>query len=113
MSSLSPERFSSGGFGIASGLPRAARSGNRGIRYSFVIPIFNEEAVLPFLLPKLDRVLGQLDGPAEVIFVDDGSRDDGPHLVRAHAEVDCRYRMIELSRNFGHQAAISAGMDHA
>ena len=43
--------------------------------YSLVIPLFNEEAVLPVLLHRLDRLLEALDGPAEVILVDDGSRD--------------------------------------
>jgi dolichol-phosphate mannosyltransferase len=63
------------------------------------------------LLLELDQLLGKLDGPAEVIFVDDGSRDEGLALLRRHADSDGRYRIIELSRNFGHQAAITAGMD--
>ena len=45
--------------------------------YSLVVPIYNEEAVLPILLHRLDSLLEKLDGPAEVIIVDDGSRDAG------------------------------------
>jgi polyisoprenyl-phosphate glycosyltransferase len=87
----------------------------RGIRpvYSFVIPLFNEEAVLPVLLHRLDRLLPQLDGPAEVIFVDDGSTDTCGIVAAARARDDHRYRYIALSRNFGHQVAITAGMDAA
>jgi dolichol-phosphate mannosyltransferase len=54
-----------------------------------------------------------LDGPAEVIFVDDGSRDESTSIVAEKAQSDHRYRLVSLSRNFGHQIAISAGMDFA
>jgi polyisoprenyl-phosphate glycosyltransferase len=83
------------------------------IRYSLVIPVFNEEAVLPVLLRRLDLVLSRLDGPAEAIFVDDGSSDSSSIVLRALATRDPRYRYIGLSRNFGHQIAITAGMDAA
>jgi polyisoprenyl-phosphate glycosyltransferase len=83
------------------------------IRYSIVIPVFNEEAVLPVLLRRLDLLLGRLDGPAEAIFVDDGSGDTSPIVLRALAKRDPRFRYIGLSRNFGHQVAITAGMDAA
>ena len=81
--------------------------------YSLVVPIFNEEAVLPVLLHRLDDLLGRLDGPAEVIFVDDGSRDAGPIVLEGKARADSRYRFVKLSRNFGHQIAITTGMEHA
>jgi len=81
--------------------------------YSLVIPIYNEEAVLPVLLHRMDALLARLDGPAEVIFVDDGSRDSGPIVLEAKARADERYRFIKLSRNFGHQIAITTGMDRA
>jgi polyisoprenyl-phosphate glycosyltransferase len=83
------------------------------LRYSIVIPLFNEAEVLPALLARMDSLLDGLDGPAEVIFVDDGSRDSTAAQVRAKAAADGRYRLVELSRNFGHQAAITAGMDMA
>jgi dolichol-phosphate mannosyltransferase len=81
--------------------------------YSFVLPIFNEEAVIPLLLKRLDDLFARLDQPAEVIFVDDGSRDTSPIVLEAKARSDARYRFIKLSRNFGHQIAITTGMEHA
>jgi polyisoprenyl-phosphate glycosyltransferase len=88
-------------------------AGSELIRYSIVIPVFNEEAVLPVLLHRLDLLLDRLAEPAEAIFVDDGSRDSGPIILKALAKRDPRYRYIGLSRNFGHQVAITAGMDAA
>jgi glycosyltransferase involved in cell wall biosynthesis len=82
-------------------------------RYSLVIPVFNEEAVLPLLLRRVDHLLDSLDDTAEAIFVDDGSRDCSPIILEAKAKDDPRYRFIGLSRNFGHQIAITAGMDAA
>lgn len=84
-----------------------------GIRFSIVIPVFNEEAVLPILLRRCDQLIDQLDGPAEIIFVDDGSTDCSSIVLKAKAKDDPRYRYIGLSRNFGHQVAITAGMDAA
>lgn len=83
------------------------------IRYSVVIPLLNEAAVLPALLARIDALLGRLDGPAEAILVDDGSTDATAAMVRAKALADPRYRLVGLSRNFGHQPAITAGMDLA
>jgi glycosyltransferase involved in cell wall biosynthesis len=84
-----------------------------GPRYSIVIPVFNEQAVLPVLMHRLDLMMADLDGAAETIFVDDGSSDCSAIVLRAKAKEDPRYRFIGLSRNFGHQAAITAGMDAA
>ncbi len=79
-----------------------------------VIPIFNEEAVLPELLTRLTKLF---DGnPAvrwDALLVDDGSRDGSAALVRAQAERDPRFGLIEFSRNFGFQAALAAGLAHA
>ena len=86
---------------------------NERISYSIVIPVFNEEAVLPVLLRRLELLLARLDGPAEAIFVDDGSSDTGPIVLQALARRDARFRFVGLSRNFGHQVAITAGMDAA
>ena len=83
------------------------------ISYSLVIPVFNEEAVLPVLLRRLDLLLDRLSEPAEAIFVDDGSSDSSSIVLQALAKRDPRYRYIGLSRNFGHQIAITAGMDAA
>jgi glycosyltransferase involved in cell wall biosynthesis len=87
------------------------RGGN--VRYSIVVPIYNEEAVLPILLKRLDALMDALDGPAEAILVDDGSTDSGSIFLRARAKDNRRYRYIGLTRNFGHQIAITAGMDAA
>jgi polyisoprenyl-phosphate glycosyltransferase len=84
-----------------------------GIRYSIVIPVFNEEAVLPVLLRRLDVLMDGLDGPAETIFVDDASTDCSSIVLQQKAKDDPRCRYIGLSRNFGHQIAITAGMDAA
>ena len=81
--------------------------------YSLVVPIFNEEAVIPVLLKRLDGLLDSLDGPGEVIFVDDGSKDTSAIVIEAKTRVDQRYRLIKLSRNFGHQIAITVGLDHS
>ncbi|HEY0223537.1 MAG TPA: glycosyltransferase family 2 protein [Pseudolabrys sp.] len=83
------------------------------MRYSIVVPVFNEQAVLPVLLRRLDLLMASLDGAAEAIFVDDGSSDTSSIVLRAKAKDDPRYRFIGLSRNFGHQIAITAGMDAA
>lgn len=83
------------------------------IGYSIVVPVYNEEAVLPVLLHRLDQLLDRLDAPAEVIFVDDGSTDCTPIVLQALVRRDERYNYIALSRNFGHQVAITAGMDAA
>ena len=81
--------------------------------YSLVVPIFNEEAVIPILLKRLDALLAALDAAGEVIVVDDGSDDTSAIVIEAKARADKRYRLIKLSRNFGHQIAITVGLDHA
>ena len=75
---------------------------------SVVVPVFNEEATLPELHRRLTAVLGPL-GPHEIVYVDDGSRDRSWELLRELGGA----RLVRLSRNFGHQAAISAGLDAA
>ncbi len=81
--------------------------------YSLVVPIFNEEAVIPVLLKRLDALLEAFDAEAEVIVVDDGSSDTSAIVIEAKARADKRYRLIKLSRNFGHQIAITVGLDCA
>jgi polyisoprenyl-phosphate glycosyltransferase len=82
-------------------------------RYSVVIPIFNETETLPELWSRLSAVLDELDGDAEVVFVDDGSFDGTAEALRELALADTRIQVLRLSRNFGHQIAISAGLDYA
>jgi glycosyltransferase involved in cell wall biosynthesis len=81
--------------------------------YSLVVPIFNEEAVIPVLMRRLDALLETLDAEAEVILVDDGSKDTSAIVIEAKARADQRYRLVKLSRNFGHQIAITVGLNHA
>ena len=81
---------------------------------AIVIPVFNEEPVLPELLRRLETVFAALpDLRCEVIFVDDGSRDASAARLAAAATRDPRFRLIRLSRNFGHQPALTAGLAHA
>ncbi len=80
---------------------------------SLVIPIYNEEEVLPTLGARLSDLVGKLGVDWEVVFVNDGSRDRSLELLRAAAAAEERYRVISFSRNFGHQRAITAGLDAA
>ena len=83
------------------------------VKYSIVIPLYNEESGLPTLVEQLQELMAQFDGPAEVVMVDDGSRDATYHLAQAASLQDPRFKLIQFSRNFGHQVAITAGMDAA
>jgi len=83
------------------------------VTYSIVIPLYNEESILPLLVERLQEIMAQLDGPAEVVMVDDGSSDRTYPLAQAAAAKDPRFKLIQFSRNFGHQMAITAGMDAA
>ena len=83
------------------------------LQYSVVVPVFNEEETLPELTRRLGELLDRLDGPAEVIYVDDGSTDTSYEvMLAAHAD-DPRFKTIRLSRNFGHEMATTAGLDAA
>ena len=81
--------------------------------YSLVIPVYNEHEVLPDLIARLRTLLDRLDAPCEAVFVDDGSSDGSAAYIARISATDARFRLIELSRNFGHQIAITAGMDAA
>src|SRR5580698_9109276 len=82
-------------------------------RLAIAIPLHNEEAVLPELLRRTRAVLDQIaGGPHEIVFVDDGSTDRTFTLLEEAAQQDSRIRAISLSRNFGHQAALTAALDH-
>lgn len=82
--------------------------------YSIVIPIWNEAETIPELHRRLVALMDSLDGPVEVIFVDDGSRrDNSLALLHALHRQDPRFKVLHFSRNFGHQIAITAGLDYA
>lgn len=81
---------------------------------AIVIPVFNEEAVLPELVARLTALFDtQPDYRWRAVLVDDGSRDGSAAFVAATAARDPRFEPVELSRNFGFQAALSAGLAHA
>lgn len=82
---------------------------------SVVVPVYGSEGILPSTHERLSRVLEGL-GPAcdyEIVFVNDGSPDDAADVLRRIAGVDPRVKVLSLSRNFGHQVAITAGLDVA
>ena len=83
------------------------------IRISIVVPLYNEAASLTALYVRLTQVMGTLEGRYEIIFVDDGSRDRTPQLLREIYESDSRVKAITLRRNFGQTAALKAGFDAA
>ena len=80
---------------------------------SVVLPVFNEEQVLPALMARLAAALNDCNTQWEVVFVDDGSRDGSPRVLDELAAADARVRVVHLSRNFGHQAAVHAGLTFA
>jgi dolichol-phosphate mannosyltransferase len=75
-----------------------------------VVPVYNEEAILPELHRRLTDTLSDLTYAWRVIYVDDGSRDRSPELLAGFADEDQRIGVVHLSRNFGQQLAISAGL---
>jgi polyisoprenyl-phosphate glycosyltransferase len=79
-------------------------------RFSIVIPVFNEERGLAQLLARLVPVVDALVTPTELIFVDDGSRDRTLVALRAAHAADPRVKVIALSRNFGKEIAVAAGL---
>lgn len=81
--------------------------------YSIVIPVFNESAGLSILYDRVSELFDRLDDSAEVILVDDGSHDGSYELMTDLRARDSRFKVVRLSRNFGHQTAITAGMDLA
>lgn len=80
---------------------------------SLVLPIYNEQEVIPELHKQLQAFLKELGVDTEVVFVNDGSRDASFEMLRDLVKEDARYRILSFSRNFGHQTAITAGVDHA
>jgi glycosyltransferase involved in cell wall biosynthesis len=82
-------------------------------QYSLVLPIYNEEDTIPELIRRLGELIEQFDGDVEVILVDDGSSDSSYELMVAARQMDPRFKLLRLSRNFGHQVAVTAGLDVA
>jgi glycosyltransferase involved in cell wall biosynthesis len=80
---------------------------------SLVLPCYNEAPALPFVRQEISMFLDRLAYPAEVILVDDGSSDATFRVLWEWAQTDPRIKVLHLSRNFGHQVAATAGLDHA
>lgn len=83
-----------------------------GIRLSIVVPAFNEEEVLPEFYRRVAEVAGNLDASVEVIFVNDGSTDKTLDILQSLKALDPRVAIVDLSRNFGKEIAMTAGLDH-
>lgn len=88
-------------------------SKNSAPTFSIVAPIFNEETILPEFYRRVVATMEPLAEPFELVLVNDGCRDRSPDVMRQIHEDDPRVKVINFSRNFGHQIAITAGTDHA
>ena len=80
---------------------------------SVIVAVYNEEKVLPATCGRLLRVMKALGEPFEILFIDDGSRDGTLEILRGIAAAEPSVRVLALSRNFGQQVAITAGLEHA
>jgi dolichol-phosphate mannosyltransferase len=82
-------------------------------KVSFVAPLYNEEKVFPLLIERLTAIMDKMPFPMEAVLINDGSRDRTPELMRETALKDPRFTCVFLSRNHGHQLALSAGLKAA
>lgn len=80
-------------------------------KYSFIIPIYNEEETLPEMYRRVSTVMDRMDGAVELIFVNDGSRDRSIQIIREFYQQDERVCYLSFARNFGHQIAVTAGLN--
>ena len=92
-------------------MPPRTRKASRTL--TVVVPVYNEQPALPAFHARLIGVLNTLPNACRLLYVDDGSSDETPQLLQALSLADERVRVLHLSRNFGHQAALTAGLDHA
>ena len=86
---------------------------NKPVKYSIVVPIFNEELVVLESYKRLKVVMDSLSEPYEIIFINDGSKDNSINILKEICSKDDSIKTINFSRNFGHQVAITAGMDYS
>jgi dolichol-phosphate mannosyltransferase len=93
--------------------PARSNSTQQPVTYSIVAPVFNEEETLPHFYERVIAVMDSLGEPFELLFVNDGSRDGSFRIMQELHNKDPRVHAINFSRNFGHQIAISAGLDYA
>ncbi len=85
----------------------------KGVTVSVVIPIYNEEETLDRLVERLVPALESIGEPWEVLFVNDGSSDASEVMLRVYNEREPRLKILNFSRNFGHQVAVTCGLDYA
>ncbi len=83
------------------------------LMFSYIIPAFNEEENIKLVYERLLTLIKKLNSEYEIIFVDDGSRDNTKLELLKFAALDKNFKFISLTRNFGHQAALTAGLQHA
>ena len=81
--------------------------------FTIIAPIFNEKENLPVLYQRIQQVMDATNEPWELILVDDGSRDGSTEIIRDMAAKDTRVRPVIFARNFGHQIAVTAGLDYS
>ena len=93
--------------------PRSVSSGTAATLLSVVVPCFNEEEVLRETHKRLLSGLDSVDIDFEIVYVDDGSRDGTGAILHELSATDARVRVVRFARNFGHQTAVTAGIDHS
>ena len=86
---------------------------NKEVKYSIVVPLYNEAANVTQLYVRVTQVMEDLEEPYEIVLVDDGSKDDTPLALHAISASDSRVRIVTLRRNFGQTPALKAGFDAA
>ena len=82
-------------------------------KISIIIPVFNEDKSIQLLYNRLKIVLKENNIQADIIFINDGSSDNSLEVLKEISEIDPRVKILNLSRNFGHQAALTAGIDYS
>ena len=80
-------------------------------KYSFIVPIYNEQETLPELYRRVSAVMDRMDGAVELVLINDGSRDRSLPLIRDLHQQDQRVCYLSFARNFGHQIAVTAGLN--
>ncbi|GAB1787519.1 glycosyltransferase family 2 protein [Priestia megaterium] len=83
------------------------------VKYSIVVPVYNEEEVIHETYRRLTEVMRSTKEAYELLFVNDGSKDRTTEIIKEYSEQDPAVVLLDFARNFGHQIAITAGMDYA